>query len=152
MIRNHFFIHLRAASIRFLNLGQIRPFSSLRYSNMSFFHNLMTNSSESSSKSCLSTLMILSGCDLLNSFFSTNAINFSSTPPMYSSLLLSNHGRMFLSKTTLFDSLSQFIANCHKSVLFWGTCFSSISILFAISYSAFLAYSSLWIYGKWSYT
>lgn len=102
----------------FIFFTQIRPFSSFKYSKISFFHSFITNSSESSSKSCFNTFMILSGCDLLNNFFYTNAINFSSTPPMYSSLLLSSHGLIFLSKTTLFESLSQLIANCHRSVLF----------------------------------
>ena len=120
----------------------------MRYSRISFFHSLITNSYESSSRSCLRTFIILSGCDLLNSFFSTNAMNFSSTPPIYSSLLSSSHGLMFLSNTTLFDSLSQLIANCHRSVLFWGTCFSKSAIFLAIYSSAALASSSLWTYGK----
>ena len=109
----HFFIHL----------NQTSPFYNFKYSSTSFFHNFMTNSSESSSKSCLRTLMILSGCDRLKSFFSTKAINFYSTPPIYSSLRFYNHGRIFLSRTTLFESLSQFIGNDHKSFLFCGTCF-----------------------------
>ncbi len=115
-------------------LTQTSPFSNFKYSNTSFFHNLMTNSSESSSKSCLSTLIILSGCDRLKSFFSTKAINFYSTPPIYSSLRFYNHGRIFLSRTTLFDNLSQFIGNDHKSFLFCGTCFYN-SYIFLVIYS-----------------
>lgn len=128
------------------------PFSNFKYSKTSFFHNFTTNSSESSSNNCFNTFMILSGWDLLNSFFSTNAINFSSTPPMYSSLLFSSQGLMFLSSTTLLDSLSQLMGNDHKSFLFCGTCFYSSSILFVISYSAlFISYS--WANsGRWSST
>lgn len=113
--------------VRYMWIGhsQINPFCNFMYSRTNFFHNLITNYSESSSRSCFMILMILSGWDRLSNFFSTKAINFSSTPPMYSLLISSSQGRICRSRTVLLDNLSQSITNCHKSILFWGTCFSS---------------------------
>lgn len=104
---------------------QIRSFLSFRSSSTRAFHSFTTNYSASTSISCAMILMIFSGWDLLNSFFSTIAMNFSSTDPMYSQLRSSSHGLMLRSRTTLLDSFSQLIGYCHRSYLFWGICFYS---------------------------
>ena len=107
----------------------MRSFLSFRSSNTRAFQSFITNYSASSSISWVIIFIIFSGCDRLNSFFSTIAINFSYTEPIYSQLLSSNQGLMFLSSTTLFESFSQSIGYCQRSYLFWGIYFSNSAIL-----------------------
>ena len=120
-------------------MNQTYPFCSFKCSRTNFFHNLITNYSESTSNSCFRIFIILSGCERLSSFFSTKAMNFYSTPPMYSLLISSSQGLMFLYKTTDFESLSQSIPNYHSYILFWGTFFSNYFIAAAIFYSYYLS-------------